>query len=496
MNHIEPPIGPFEELVRSGQYRRIPLYRQLLADLDTPLSVYRKLASRRPSFLLESAEGGERWGRYSIIGAGAREIVRCKDRRVEIVRDGQSEDIRVEGNPLHVIRAMLKENPMALVPGLPKFFGGAVGYAGYDSVRYFERLPDNLPDELGGYDFEFIFTNRVVVFDNLARTMTLIAVADLDLHPTPERARAHAAGELMEMVSRIQGPLPELPEAPGGEVAVRSNTPQPQYEQAVRRSKEYIAAGDIFQVVLSQRFTSDIEVDPFQLYRALRSINPSPYLFLMEFDGYALVGSSPEVLVRLDGDEVTVRPIAGTLPRGRTPEEDAANAEKLLADPKERAEHIMLVDLGRNDAGRVSAPGTVKVTDLMVIERYSHVMHIVSNVTGRLDPSKDAFDVLEAAFPAGTLSGAPKIRAMEIIDELELSRRGWYGGAVGYFSPTGEMDFCIAIRTFFLQDGRVYWQAGAGIVADSVPEKEHNECVAKAAALRRALEMAAKGFEP
>ncbi len=494
MNQIQPDFTAFERLARSGDAKLIPLYRQMVADLDTPLSVYRKLASEKPSFLLESAEGGERWGRYSIIGVGAREIVRCKNRRVEIIR-GDGREIRdVEGNPLDIVREKLLKSPFAQVPGLPKFFGGAVGYLAYDSVRYFEKLPDKLPDDLECYDFEFIFTNRIVVFDNVTRQMTLVTVADLDAHPTPERARAVAAEELMEMVATVKGQLPELPDAPGGELTVHPNTPQADYERAVRMSKEYIAAGDIFQVVLSQRFTANVEMDAFQLYRALRVVNPSPYLFLLEFDGYALVGSSPEVLVRLDGDEVTVRPIAGTLPRGKTLEEDLSNEKKLLADPKERAEHIMLVDLGRNDVGRVAAPGSVKVSDLMVIEKYSHVMHIVSNVIGKLAPGKDAFDVLTAAFPAGTLSGAPKIRAMEIIDEMERSRRGWYGGAVGYFSPTGEMDFCIAIRTFYLSGKQVHWQAGAGIVADSVPESEHKECLAKSAALRRALEMAMKGL--
>ncbi len=494
MNPILPEFAEFERIAREGGAKLVPLTLRLPADLDTPLSVYRKLASVRPSFLLESAEGGERWGRYSIIGAGAREIVRCKNRKVEIVRGTARETLEPAGNPFEIVRERLKASPFAKVPGLPKFFGGAVGYAAYDSVRYFEKLPDRLPDELNALDFEFIFTGRVAVVDNVTRQMTLVALADLDAHPTVERARQAAVEELEAMAAAIRGPLPDLPEAPGGELRVDHNTSQEEYEQTVRRSKEYIAAGDIFQVVLSQRFTANVPVDAFQLYRALRQVNPSPYLFLLEFDGCALVGSSPEVLVRLDGDEVTVRPIAGTLPRGQTPEEDLANEKRLIADPKERAEHIMLVDLGRNDVGRVAAAGSVKVTDLMVIERYSHVMHIVSNVTGKIAPGKDAFDVLAAAFPAGTLSGAPKIRAMEIIDEMEKTRRGWYGGAVGYFSPTGEMDFCIAIRTFYLADGRVHWQAGAGIVADSVPASEHRECLAKASALRRALEMAMKGL--
>lgn len=494
MNPVYPDFPEFERLARSPGVKLIPLYKTLFADLDTPLSVYRKLAFARPSFLLESAEGGERWGRYSIIGAGAREIVRCKNRRLEIIGPQGRTEIEAQGNPLDMVRTKMKENPFAQVPGLPKFFGGAVGYLSYDAVRYFERLPDQLPDDLECYDFEFLFTNRIVVFDNITRQMTLVTVADLSAHPTPERARTQAVEELMEMAAAVQGPLPDLPEPPACELETISNTSQADYERAVRQSKEYIAAGDIFQVVLSQRFTANVEVDPFQLYRALRYVNPSPYLFLLEFDGYALVGSSPEVLVRLDGDEVTVRPIAGTLPRGTTPEEDLSNEQKLLADPKERAEHIMLVDLGRNDVGRVAGPGTVRVNDLMVIERYSHVMHIVSNVVGKLAAGKDAFDVLAAAFPAGTLSGAPKIRAMEIIDELERSRRGWYGGAVGYFSPTGEMDFCIAIRTFYLSGRQVHWQAGAGVVADSIPENEHKECLAKSAALRRALEMTVKGF--
>ncbi len=491
-----PTIEEFRELARRGNL--IPVSRFYLADMETPVSAFRKLSDGVENcYLFESAEGGERWGRYSFIGVGCHTLVRAKNGEVE-VRTARSTERRVnKENPLAELSRILADTKYVPVPGLPRFAGGAVGYLGYDVVRAFERLPEKAPDELGTDDFIFGTTDLLVVFDSLAKRAQIIANADLRDFPSPERAYAAALDRIDEAISRLQLPLPADPpvEAPPGAAPITSNLTQARFEQMVRQAKEYVAAGDIIQAVLSQRFSTTGAVRHFDLYRALRILNPSPYLFYLQFGGTRLIGSSPEVMVRLENGEITVRPIAGTRPRGKTPAEDEALAKDLLADPKERAEHVMLVDLGRNDVGRVSVAGSVRVDELMVVERYSHVMHIVSNVRGKLRPGLDAFDLIRAVFPAGTLSGAPKIRAMEIIEDLEPSRRGPYGGAVGYLGYDGNMDLAITIRTALAQDGRISFQAGAGIVADSDPAKEYEETCNKAAAMRRAIEMARAGLD-
>ncbi|MEW6774988.1 MAG: anthranilate synthase component I [Bdellovibrionota bacterium] len=491
-----PSLEQFRELSREAGV--VPVCREVLADLVTPVSAFLKIADNQSEcFLFESAGGGERWGRYSILGAGCHTLVRAKDGEVEIRERGKSRKIQNRENPLSELEKILKECRPAKVSGLPRFWGGAVGFLGYDIVRTFERLPGEKPDLLGTDDFCFATTDVLVVFDNVTKKAQVIANAHLKDHPSPERAYTAALEKIDETVARLKSPLelPTPPAPPAGPLVVDSNLSREEFEQMVRRSKEYVQAGDIIQAVLSQRFSCAEKIPPFDLYRALRVLNPSPYLFFLRMGETTLAGSSPEVMVRLEDGEITLRPIAGTLRRGKTAEEDAALEKELLSDPKERAEHVMLVDLGRNDLGRVSETGTVRVDELMVVERYSHVMHIVSNVRGKLRPGKSAFDVVRATFPAGTLSGAPKIRAMEIIEELEPSRRGTYGGAVGYFGYDGNMDLAITIRTFLVQDGRISFQAGAGIVADSDPSKEYEETCNKAAALRRALEMAREGLE-
>jgi anthranilate synthase component 1 len=383
------------------------------------------------------------------------------------------------------------------VPGLPRFVGGAVGYLGYDMVRHFERLPTELPDTIGAWDSFFMITDTLLIFDNVKQKIQVVAAAYLDGTVAPEDAYNEAVAKIDALVAKLRTPLAATSTTMPASTSVgfSSNTTQQQYEAAVKKAKEYVRSGDIIQIVLSQRMTGDLTVDPFDIYRVLRTLNPSPYMFFLRCDDTVVTGASPEVMVRKEGSRVELRPIAGTRPRGATAEEDARLAEELLADPKERAEHVMLVDLGRNDLGRVCATGSVEVSELMVIERYSHVMHIVSNVRGELTGGRDAFDLVRATFPAGTLSGAPKIRAMEIIDELEPVRRGIYGGAVGYVSFSGNMDLAIAIRTLVVKDGKVHLQAGAGIVADSNPTAEWQETVNKAMAVRRAIELAEKGLD-
>ncbi|MDW7773780.1 MAG: anthranilate synthase component I [Desulfobulbaceae bacterium] len=477
----------------------VPVHRTIIADLDTPLTIYAKIADDdRHAFLFESMEGGEKWGRYSFIGfdplvtfASSGHSVRIND-----AAGGQRAGSQSPADPLHELRTLLASFNATTAPGLPRFYGGAVGFLGYDMVRFIEDIPDaNPPIDIP--DSSFMVPRLVLIHDSVQQELTIVCNVVVEAGKDPQALYDEAVGRIDEVVRRLGRPFPpeHIARPAGGENhEFTSNMNQPTFESMVERAKEYILAGDIIQVVLSQRFHTRTGLDPFLLYRSLRHINPSPYLFFLRLDDIVLIGSSPEILVRLENGAIELRPIAGTRKRGRTGEEDRELEEELLADPKERAEHLMLVDLGRNDVGRVAAAGSVRVDDLLVVERYSHVMHIVSGVHGRLAPGKDQFDVLNACFPAGTVSGAPKIRAMEIIDELEPERRGPYAGAVGYFGFSGNMDFCITIRTFVMKGEDLWVQAGAGIVADSVPRNEYEETINKAMGLRRAVELAEKGF--
>lgn len=485
-----PSKDAFFRLAAAGKPIRI--VRDVLADLETPLSAYWKLASDETfSFLLESVTGGEQLARYSILGVRPRLVLRTKGRAVRrITSRGESRDTLEEGeDPLHVLAKAMGPEPLE-DPSIPKFGGGAVGLLGFDLVRFFERLPDEPEDDLPVDEMAMMLCDTVVVFDHAKNLIRIVVTAA----PNAEGYEAGCA-EIERILARLKRPLPDLPNARRAPEPVESNMPREKYEESVRRAIEYIGAGDCFQIVLSQRFSTRVQAHPLSVYRALRSLNPSPYMFLLRFGDFDVVGASPEILVSLSGRTARVRPIAGTRHRGADPAEDEALAAELLADEKERSEHIMLVDLGRNDLGRVAKVGTVQVHDLMKIERYSHVMHIVSDVTAELEEGKDAFDLLRAAFPAGTVSGAPKVRAMQIIDELEPTRRGVYAGSVGYVATSGDMDMCIAIRTLCIKDGVAYVQAGAGIVYDSVPEREYDECRNKAAACLRAVEMAQLGLE-
>lgn len=492
---VSPDFATFCQLATRGNL--VPVYREIMADMDTPVTAFRKIDDGRYSFLLESIEGGEKWARYSFLGTSPSLIVRSKGRQVELVRNGTLVEQQEVDDPTTVVRDLLAGYQPVEVSGLPRFFGGAVGYLGYDMVRHFEHLPSQLPDTIGAWDSLFMITDSLLIFDNVKQKIQVVATAYLDGSISLEDAYAAAVARIDGLVAKLRKPLavPATTRPASNSVGFSSNMTQAQFEQAVERCKEYVRAGDIIQIVLSQRFSGELTVDPFDIYRVLRTMNPSPYMFFLRCDDTLVVGASPEVMVRKEGRKVELRPIAGTRPRGNTPEEDARLAEELLADPKERAEHVMLVDLGRNDLGRVCTTGSVEVSELMVIERYSHVMHIVSNVRGALREGKDAFDLVRATFPAGTLSGAPKIRAMEIIDELEPLRRGVYGGAVGYVSYSGNMDLAIAIRTLVVKDGKVHLQAGAGIVADSDPTAEWQETVNKAMAVRRAIEIAEQGLD-
>ena len=478
--------------------RFAPVIREVPADLDTPLSCYLKLAQGRYSYLLESVQGGEKWGRYSLIGLPARICLRMFGREVTIERDGAIIERGQTDDILATVRAFKARFEVLPDAALPKFHGGLVGYFGYETVRHIEpTLGENAkPDETGGPDALFLVSEDVVVFDNLRGTLSLVVHADI---AAGEAGRLRAERRLDELEGALREPIATPMFLPGSKRAVReedfvSGFTQAGFEAAVERSRAYIAAGDIMQVALSQRLSAPAAFTPLDLYRALRRINPSPYMYLFDLGEFHVVGSSPEILAKLEGREVVVRPIAGTRPRSQDGEKDAALAAELLADPKERAEHVMLVDLGRNDVGRVAETGSVAVTDCMTIERYSHVMHLVSHVTGRLRPGLDAFDVLRATFPAGTLTGAPKVRAMEIIDELEPVRRGLYAGAVGYIGWNGNMDMAIAIRTAVVRNGRLFLQVGAGIVADSIPEREWEETMNKARAMIKAAGLAASGF--
>ncbi|MBK5944395.1 MAG: anthranilate synthase component I [Halorhodospira halophila] len=486
----------FHSLAEAG-YTRIPLIREVLADLDTPLSTYLKLARGPRSFLFESVEGGEKWGRYSIIGLPARTEIAVYGHRVEVRRDGALVDEEQVRDPLAWIEAYQHRHRAATpsgFPQMPRFLGGLVGYFGYDTVRYVEpRLAEGAPeDALGLPDICLVEAEEVVVFDNLAGRLYLV------VHCDPREPGAYEAGlaRLDELAARLAEPVQRPPSRGRGVAAgePRYNFTQAGFEDAVERIREYIAAGDVMQVVPSQRMSMPFSAEPLDLYRALRCTNPSPYMYFLDLGACQVVGSSPEILVRLEDGEVAVRPIAGTRKRGATEARDRELEQELVSDPKEIAEHVMLIDLGRNDVGRVAETGTVRLTERMVVERYSQVMHIVSNVVGRLRPGLGPMDVLRATFPAGTVSGAPKIRAMEIIDEVEPVKRGVYAGAVGYLSWSGNMDTAIAIRTAVVHDGQVHVQAGAGVVADSVPELEWKETLNKGRALLRAVEMAEAGL--
>ena len=482
----------FNQLAAEG-YNRIPLVLETFADLDTPLSVYLKLANQPHTYLLESVVGGERFGRYSFIGLAADTRIEVRGYECSEYERGKLKSRARHDDPLRFVEqyhARFKAAPQA---GLPRFCGGLVGYFGYDTVRYIERRLANVqkPDPLGVPDILLMLSEELAIVDNLSGKLSLVVYAD------PARDGAYQAGRrrLAELLAKLRAPVKIPDGVPATSEAAVSGFGEAAYLAAVDRAKRYIFDGDIMQVVPSQRMSKRFKATPLALYRSLRTINPSPYMFFFDFGEFNVVGASPEILVRREGEAVTVRPIAGTRRRGKNADEDAALATELLADAKERAEHIMLVDLGRNDIGRVAQTGSVRVTEQMVIERYSHVMHIVSNVEAKLKPGLNAIDVLRATFPAGTVSGAPKVRAMEIIDELEPVKRGVYAGAVGYLGFNGDMDVAIALRTAVVKDGMLHVQAGGGVVADSVPQAEWQETQSKARALLHAAEMAEAGLD-
>ena len=492
---IEPSETAFAERYASGAAQVV--WTTLVADLETPVSAFLKLGGGKPmSFLLESVEGGAVRGRYSIIGLDPDLIWRTNGGQAEVNRSARTRPesfVPCPEPPLAALRALIAESRIVLPDSLPPMAAGVFGYLGYDMVRQMEALPAPNPDPIGIPDAVLVRPTVIVVFDAVKDSITVVTPVRAEAGVDAKSALARAVERLASVVESLDRPLDKsLAGYDAGplDVPPKSNTTPEQYKAMVLKAKDYIVAGDAFQIVLAQRFEAPFTLPPFSLYRALRRTNPSPYLYFLDFGGFAVAGSSPEILVKVSGDRVTIRPIAGTRARGNTPHEDKALEDELLADPKERAEHLMLLDLGRNDVGRVSQIGSVSVTDQFFVERYSHVMHIVSNVEGKLDPKYDALDALAAGFPAGTVSGAPKVRAMEIIDELEREKRGLYAGCVGYFSAAGEMDTCIVLRTALVKDGVMYVQAGAGIVADSNPDAEQQECINKAKALFRAAEEA------
>ncbi len=490
-----------EFLKLSNQGNLIPVYREILGDMETPVSAYLRLSKgSKYSFLLESVEGQEKVARYSFIARSPELVVRSKGKDARIIRLSKGkttqESRTVKDSPLSLVRELMADYKFVSVPQLPVFCGGMVGFLSYDCVRFFERLPEKAKDVLNMADMVFVMAKELVIFDHLHHKIKIIACAQVsskDSLSVKTRKYNDACKKINVLIRDMEGPLPKLPKKTVRKpkaIAFKSNLTAKEFEEIVIKVKKEIKEGEIIQAVLSQRFEVDIYTDSFNIYRSLRAVNPSPYMFYLKFDDLHLVGSSPELLVRCEHGLVETRPIAGTRPRGHDAAQDEALSRELLADPKERAEHVMLVDLGRNDLGRVCAQGTVKVSEFMAVERYSHVMHIVSNVQGRLKPSMDALDVLEASFPAGTVSGAPKIRAMEIIEGLEPSRRGPYAGCVGYLSFSKNLDTCITIRTIVVQGNKAYIQAGAGIVADSDPHKEYQETLNKARAQIKAIELA------
>jgi anthranilate synthase component 1 len=499
-----PTLEEFLKFAQKGNL--VPVTRRLLADIETPLSAYRKIRGPYESFLLESVEGGEHLGRYSFVGCNPRAVIRQQGASVEVIENKVVTDratISTSGNSgamrdgLEMVERVMRKYTPVTVPGLPRFTGGALGFIGYEFIHDVEPVVPRPPrDELGTPTMCFLIADQLLIFDRVAQTITVLVNAALDEASSPQEAYEDAVGEIERLIALLSTPAEHHPvslprEVP--DISFESNVPRETFEANVLRAKQYTVSGDIIQVVGSQRFATAVHASPIDIYRATRSINPSPYMFLLELNSFALVGASPEIHVRCEDRRVEIRPIAGTRRRGSTAEEDLALERELLDDPKERAEHVMLVDLARNDLGRVCEFGSVRVKDLMIVERYSHVMHIVSQVEGKLAPDRTPFDLMRATFPAGTLSGAPKIRAMQIISELEQTARGPYGGCVGYFSFNGNLDCCITIRTALLKDGKAYVQAGGGWVTDSVPENEFQETVNKARAMLKAVALA-EGF--
>jgi len=501
-----PTLEEFRKLAGHGNL--IPVMRRLLADFDTPLSAYRKIRGQGESFLFESVEGGEHIGRYSFVGCSPRAVIRQQGDRVQVIEGGKvSEELTVDvtapaeagagkrvRDGLAVVEQVLRRFRAVPVPGQPRFTGGAVGFIAYEFIHDVEPIvPRPSRDDLHTPTMYFLIADELLIFDRVNQTITVLVNAVLDEAKNPDEAYENAVAEVERIVSLLEQPLEQTPVSVPREVPAipfDSNVPKEKFFANVLKAKEYITGGDIIQIVGSQRFSTPVTASPIDIYRAARSINPSPYMFLLELDGFSLVGASPEIHVRCENGRVEIRPIAGTRPRGKTDAEDVTNEKELLADPKERAEHVMLVDLARNDLGRVCDFGSVQVKDLMIIERYSHVMHIVSQVEGRLSEGKTPYDLMRATFPAGTLSGAPKVRAMQIISELEGIQRGPYGGCVGYFSFSGNLDCCITIRTALIKDGKAYVQAGGGWVNDSTPEGEYQETVNKAKAMIKAVALA------
>jgi anthranilate synthase component 1 len=497
-----PTQSEFLGLAQQGNL--IPVTRTILADFETPLSAYRKIRGQGESFLFESVEGGEHLGRYSFVGCNPRAIIRQIENRVEVIENGKVvEKYAVSREPscdksvkdgLVVVENVMRKFKAVALPGLPRFTGGAVGFIGYEFIHDVEPVVPRPPcDDLKTPTMYFLIADELLIFDRVKQTITILVNAILDGNNKPEDAYEDAVGEIERILSLLEQPTEHIPVSVPESVPdlpFESNVSKEKFFENVSKSKQYITAGDIIQIVGSQRFSAEVKASPLDIYRAARNVNPSPYMFLLELEGFALVGASPEIHVRCEESVVEIRPIAGTRRRGATAEEDLALEKELLADPKERAEHVMLVDLARNDLGRVCTYGTVQVKDLMIIERYSHVMHIVSQVEGKLSPERSPYDLMRATFPAGTLSGAPKIRAMQIISELEQTTRGPYGGCVGYFSFNGNLDCCITIRTALIKDGKAYVQAGGGWVNDSTPEAEFQETVNKSKAMRKAIAMA------
>ena len=491
---FKPSLEEFKKLAKSGNL--IPVYKEILADLDTPVSAYMKIGDGDYSFLLESVEGGEKWARYCFLGCDPAVVVSSKGRNITIDENGKRQQSKIEsGTPLSAIKEILARYNPVDVPGLPRFSGGAVGFISYDMVRFFEDLPEDTADDLNVPDSQFIITDTMLVFDNISQTIKMVSNAFIESDDLDE-VYEQTIKKIGLLEEKLKTPLKISTQANEEVVQPKfeSNFEKEKFKGAVNKVKQYILEGDAIQVVLSQRLSFDIKKKAFDIYRALRTVNPSPYMYFLKFGDIEVVGSSPEILVRLEDEKVEVRPIAGTRKRGKNEEEDVVLEKDLLQDEKELAEHIMLVDLGRNDLGRVAKISSVEVNESFTVERYSHVMHIVSNVRGILKEGLDCFDVLEATFPAGTVSGAPKIRAMEIIEEMEPNRRGLYAGAVGYIGFSGNMDTAIAIRTLVVKEQIAYLGVGAGIVADSVPESEFEETMNKGRALLKAVELAEKGW--
>ncbi|MGI6294754.1 MAG: anthranilate synthase component I [Armatimonadota bacterium] len=486
-----------EEFIRRAKMGNMtPLYKEILADTETPVSAFKKIAEDDYCFLLESVEGGERLARFSFLGSGTNLVIKSKCSEVEIIRAGVSEKTTLEPgrDVLHLLKDELESLNYVADENLPRFCGGAVGFLSYDLVRFFMDLPDSTVDDMNLPDCTLIFTDTLLIFDHVKHRIRVVCNARID--GDPEGAYDKAIERIEELASRLRRPAEmNFGKRDAAPLEVKSNFTKDEYEKMVLKCKEYIDAGEIVQVVPSQRFSTKVTADAFDIYRSLRSLNPSPYMYFLKYQDVTLVGSSPEILVTDEKGKVTVRPIAGTRKRGKDIAEDRALEEELLGDAKEKSEHMMLVDLGEYDLAKVCEPDTINVDELMVIERYSHVMHIVSSISGRLRKDQDQFEVLRATFPAGTVSGAPKKRALEIIDEVEPTRRGPYAGAIGYFSYSGDMDACITIRTILLKDGTAYVQAGGGVVADSVPEKEYQETVNKAMGMIKALSSAEEGLE-